>query len=101
MTTQSLASRIKHWTKTYSFCNTVEVKNRPDQVRIEFEARTTKTRASSIVTRIRLITREVIGETAEYSVDKELCSEAPNDRASLATWKVFVAITKRKVPHAA
>jgi FAD synthase len=73
----------------------VVTKKTGDSYVVEFEARTTKTRASSMVTRVRLIANEVV-VGPDFTVGKELLSEPPADRSALATWRVFVKIAIRK-----
>ena len=55
MNTIELVRRISYWTKEYQFCGKVTSSRTDDHYMVEFEARTTKTRASSMVTRIKLI----------------------------------------------
>lgn len=91
MSSQELAKKISYWIRTYSFCGEVVTVKLDNNYFIQFEARTTKTRASSMVTRIKLISAEVILDV-EFQVGKELLSEVPSDRSALATWKIFVRI---------
>lgn len=91
MTSNELARRISHWTKLYNFCEPVKVRRADDSYSVEFEARTTKTRASSMVTRVELIAKGIASDV-EFEAGKELLSEPPSDRASLATWRIYVRI---------
>jgi len=95
VSSSDLARRIAYWTKQHNFCGEVLTRRRLDQYTIEFVARTTKTRASSMVTRVKLIANEVLGG-AQHTVDKQLLSDPPEDRASLSTWRIFIAIPIKK-----
>ena len=91
MNTNELARRIGHWTREYQFCGEVSVSRIQDHYVVEFEARTTKTRASSMVTRIKLIAAD-LAEGSDVVVDKDLVSESPATRDALASWKIYAAI---------
>jgi FAD synthase len=98
MSSKELADKIGHWTQTYNFCGEVSSSRTDTHHVIQFEARTTKTRASSMVTRVKLMANEVI-VGYDFSVSKELLSDPPRDRAALATWRISVKIAiknKRK-----
>ena len=91
MNTIELVRRISYWTKEYQFCGKVTSSRTDDHYVVEFEARTTKTRASSMVTRIKLIAAE-LAEGSDVVVDKDLVSEPPATRDALASWKIYAAI---------
>lgn len=91
MNTATLARRIAHWTRTYPFPVKVISEKTEKGFTVYFEYRTTKTRASSMVTRVQLIANEVL-MGIEFSVEKQLVSEPPPTRESLATWKIEVSI---------
>ena len=95
MSSGELARRISHWTREYNFCGNVVTKRTDQHYVVEFVARTTKTRASSMVTRVSLIANEVI-VGPDFVVGKELIGAPPLDRASLASWRIFVNIMIRK-----
>ncbi len=104
MSSEDLARKIAHWTKLYQFCGAVSTRRTESHYVVEFLARTTKTRASSMVTRVKLIVDEVAGvktPRTEFIVGKELLSPPPSDRASLATWRVYVSIAIKKRLEAA
>jgi hypothetical protein len=91
MNTVELVRRISYWTKEYQFCGKVSLKRVSDHYVVAFEARTTRTRASSMVTRIKLIAAE-LAEGSDIVVDKDLVSEPPATRDALASWKIYAAI---------
>lgn len=95
MSSEELAKKIGYWTKAHKFCGKVQTRRVPDYYIISFVARTTKTRASSMVTRVKLIAEEVLGDV-HCAIGKELISDPPEDRASLASWRIFVYIPVRK-----
>lgn len=91
MTANEVARAVKRWTESYHFCGDVEMHREFAKYVVEFTARTTKTRASSMVTRVGLIVAEVIKEQ-EFEVGKELMSDPPKDRAALSTWRIYVNV---------
>lgn len=100
MSSEELAKRVNHWIRTYHFCGEVTSGRTDGYHYIQFEARTTSTRASSMVTRLKLMVSElVVGP--EFEVSKRLIGQAPIERSSLATWQVYVRIFIRKRKQAA
>jgi len=95
MYANDLARAIAHWARAYQFCGEVNLSREDDLYIVAFEARTTKTRASSMVTRLKLIVGEV-AQGAATVVDKELVSNPPKSRDAIASWKIFVNIPIRK-----
>lgn len=91
MTSRDLARSIQHWVTTYNFCGEVEVARDTDKHIVSFNARTTKTRASTMVTRVRLIVAD-LAKVPGIVVGKELISEAPENRSALASWRIFVNV---------
>jgi hypothetical protein len=95
MTSLQLARDIARWIKPYPFCGHVSVAWQLESYSISFEARTTKTRASSIVTRIRLIAANLADES-RCRVEKQLWSEAPRKREDLATWMICATVSAKR-----
>jgi len=95
MSSGELAKRVGHWLREYDFCSPVVSGRVDDEYVVSFEARTTKTRASSIVTRVGLIAEEV-AEGRDYVNGKELVGDPPEDRSGLATWRIYVKIPIRR-----
>ena len=91
MNASELSREISRWIREYQFCGKVRSRRTEYQRIVEFEARTTKTRASSMVTRIKLIAAE-LAEGSDVVVDKDLVSEPPATRDALASWKIYAAI---------
>lgn len=98
MYANDLARTIAHWTREHQFCGEVSVHRRDDSYVVAFEARTTKTRASSMVTRLKLIVDELV-HGMPVSVGKDLVSVAPRSRDDLASWKIFVIVPVRRRSH--
>lgn len=95
MSASKLSREVSRWIKDYGFCERVEVGRTDDHHVIEFEVRTTSTRASSMVTRIKLIVAE-LSSRSDVTVDKELMSRPPETRDALATWSIYVAIPVKR-----
>lgn len=87
--------KILHWIKQYDFSKHVFLKRTQHYMIIEFDVRTTKTRASTIVTRLKLLVWE-ISEKSDICVSKELTSAPPKSRGELASWRIFTTIPVRK-----
>lgn len=94
MTANELAKKISHWLGGYGFCGEVVTENVPNSYVVQFEARTTKSRASSMVTRVGLIASEVLG-SCRFEVGKSRMGEPPLSREALSTWKIFVEVKKK------
>ena len=93
MNANELSREISRWIREYQFCGKVRSRRTEYQRIVEFEARTTKTRASSMVTRIGLIAMEVAATSrGKIFVGKELVSEPPATRDSLASWRIYATI---------
>ena len=73
----------------------VEVTHFTEYWSISYEVRTTTTRASSLVTRIRLLVEEIV-RPQPIVVDKVLLSDSPKERSTLATWMIFVKLSTKK-----
>jgi hypothetical protein len=100
MSSGELAKRISHWLREYDFCSPVVSGRAGNDHVVAFTARTTKTRASSIVTRICLIAEE-IASGREFEAGKELVGDPPEDRAGLASWRIYVRVPVRRRSEAA
>ena len=92
MNANKVASEVARWVEHYGFVPYVSKKRVGDSYLVELTTITTTTRASSMVTRLRLLSLEIAGES-QFSVGKELVTEAPTTRDSLATWKITVSIS--------
>lgn len=93
---------MKRWIAKYDYCGNVEVDESvvvPGRY-IKFTARTTKTRASSMVTRIRHIVSDVIQDRT-FEVTKQLEGDAPKTRADLASWSIIIFFPTRTGRRAA
>jgi hypothetical protein len=95
MNTKALVREITKWVSTYTTVTKLNVVENDDTYSIEFLTNTTKTRASFMVTRISLIVKEILAD-AEFYVGKELLGPKPETRSSLALWKIYVHVQKRK-----
>ncbi len=90
MRLDSVVREVKRWVLEYDYCQNFRAGVSVDGGRfIEFVARTTKTRASSMVTRIGLIVSDVAGGR-KFIVMKRLVGDAPATRDALATWCIAV-----------
>ena len=98
MSSRDLARKVSHWTKSYGFVEEVRVGRSTDHYSVEFEARTTKTRASTMVTRLQLMSN-ALGPGAIAS--KELIGEPPANRAALSTWRITVSVSIQRRLEAA
>lgn len=92
MNASKLASEITKCVEDYCFVPHVVKRKLGDHYSVEFTAITTKTRASSMVTRLSLLALGLTGETRFFSVEKELLTEPPKTRDALATWRITVRI---------
>jgi hypothetical protein len=63
----------------------------PDTFAIMISARTTKTRASSMVGRFKLIIAE-LADHRPFTIRKRLCSMPPRRREDLANWDIIVEV---------
>ena len=88
---QELARKISRSLGDLGFQGDVTTRRDGDSLMLEFEARTTKTRASSVVTRLELMVTEATCG-GKFLVGKRLISENPKERSSLATWTIFVSL---------
>lgn len=96
MTSLRFAKIVARLIETRSFTNSVAVDRVADEYLVWFEVVTTKTRASSIVTRICLIIQEVDSGCHVRLVHKRLVGDNPKDRSSLTTWMICVVVKIRK-----
>lgn len=96
MRISEVVSEVKRWTSKYDYVGEFTVHSEGGKL-LSFPARTTKTRASSMVFRIGLIVDEIAG-SREFSVAKILEGPAPQNRAELANWRIEVLFptTKKK-----
>lgn len=90
-----LAKKMAAWIVRHRFCSEARVGRIGDDYLVEFVSRTTKTRASSMVTRIGLIAAEVAAG-APIFVGKKLLSGPPRDRDDVVGWIVYVRVPIRK-----
>ncbi len=97
MSASELAKKIKYWAE-FKFCDKVLLYKTSDCYLVEFETRTTMSRASSMVTRIRLIAQDASSSTKVYA-GKKLVSEPPAAREDLASWIIFVVVPIRGRPR--
>ena len=91
MNASKLASEITKCVEDYGFVPHVHKRRADDSYSVEFTTITTKTRASSIVTRLLLLSSELAGESP-FSVDKGLMTDPPVTRDDLATWRITVHV---------
>ena len=94
MTSSKLHQKIKYWLQAHDYPYEVKSHRRGRSWVSEFFATTTRTRASSMVTRIRLIAAEILG-AAEFSVGKELVARPGKKREDLSEWRIFVEVAPR------
>jgi len=91
MNASKLASEITKCVEDYGFVPHTTKRREMDSYLVEFTVITTKTRASSIVTRLSLLSSELAGESP-FSVNKELITDPPATRDDLATWRITVHV---------
>ena len=96
MSAAELATKVAYWVSAYPFCSSVTVHDVPGYCRILFTTFTTKSRASSIVTRLGLIVAELAGDR-KYVIGKEPVSDQPLKMArdAIREWRIFVDVPKR------
>jgi len=87
---------VKHWIEKYDYCSNLESGTSADGHYVRFLARTTKTRASSIVTRIAHIVQDAV-EDRKFDVFKQLDGPPPEARADLASWTIIVRLPTRSL----
>ena len=92
---RDLVKEIEHWIEEQKFGESVWVREAAECTILGFDIRTTKTRASSIVTRLDLMIKDISREH-EFRVGHQLVSEGPKDRDDLATWTVFTVVGKAR-----
>ena len=95
MTALSLSQEVLRWVKELRIAGKVFVARVDDKYVIDFFTTTTKTRASSMVTKLELLVAGMADGTP-FSIGKELLSLPPANRADLASWRVFVAVAIKK-----
>lgn len=98
MNSNEVAKEVSHWARMYQFSGEVKHEKSPESHKIHFEARTTSTRASTMVTRLRLIVHD-INDSPDILVGKELISARPENRAALASWRIYVSVPIRRTPR--
>ena len=79
---------VKRWIEKYDYCHDLIVDRESGRL-LYFSAKTTTTRASSMVSRISTIVEEVLGE-GNFEVFKVLVGDPPADRGDLANWEIAV-----------
>lgn len=94
MRIEEAVREVKHWVEKYDYCSNLVVGATPKFKFVKFSARTTRTRASSIVTRINHIIRDVVVDRG-FEVRKELIGESPSTRADLASWAIVILLPVR------
>lgn len=95
---------VKHWVEKYDYCSNlqsgVSLRDGKTGKYVKFSMRTTRTRASSIVTRIQHIVRDAVPDR-NFAVIKQLEGEEPDSRSSLASWTILVFLPLRVAREAA
>lgn len=90
MRLDKVVREVRGWIERFDYIGNFNVGNEVGGDRyVEFTARTTKTRASSIVTRVRLIVQDVVSDRP-FQVLKRLEGSSPATRDDLATWHIVV-----------
>jgi hypothetical protein len=89
MTHRKLLSEVASCIRGYGFSPTVAVDREIGL--IEVSLHTTKTRASTIQSRLGLIVAE-LADGHEFSTTKECVGELPKRREALAQWTISVAL---------
>ncbi len=90
MRLDKVVREVKRWVGRFDYVGSFRAGASADGGRfIEFVARTTKTRASSMVTRIRLIVADA-AKDRQFTVLKRLDGDPPATRDDLATWHIVV-----------
>lgn len=100
MNANELANEVVKWVEHYGFVPYVSKRRIEGFYLVELTTITTKTRASSMVTRLSLLSSE-LAQGSRFSIVKELLTESPTTRDSLATWKIIVSIPVRVKSKAA
>lgn len=91
MDTKNLVKEIQKWTTAHKFGGDVRYRKTRTSYVVEFFMDTTMTRASSIVTRLRLIVEELAKGT-KFNVGKMCQGLPPKERSALARWRIFVHV---------
>ncbi len=90
MRLDAVIREVRRWVSRFDYVENLRVGAYADGGRfVEFVARTTKTRASSIVTRVGLIVADV-AKDRKFTVLKRLDGDSPATRDDLATWHIVV-----------
>jgi archaellin len=84
-----LTRRIAKWLGESHLSDDVQIGKTEDRRYVYFDVVTTRTRASSIVTRVKLIVEEIAGKV-DVDVSKTCIGCVPENRSSLTTWRVMV-----------
>src|SRR5665213_3388330 len=96
MRIEEAVREVKRWVEKYDYCSNVEVGAAKNLKFVKFSARTTTTRASSMVTRIKHIVQDAV-DGRGFGVSKELVGLPPETRADLASWAITVVLPLRVV----
>lgn len=95
MRVSPLVREVERWIVEQGLGGKVQRISTADAELVLFEARTTKTRASSMVTRLELMVGNIVG-CRNFRVGRDLVSDPPKDRSDLATWTVYVVVERKK-----
>jgi hypothetical protein len=91
MSTKQLARAIAACVKSYGFTPTVE--SIPPLGQIYLTMNTTKTRASCVVSRVKLLVDE-LAQGKKFYVDKVCLESPPKKRDDVRAWQIVVLILK-------
>lgn len=99
MKTELAVREIKRWISKFDYVHNLEIGDAKVARGkcVKFVARTTKTRASSIVSRIEHIVFDVVEDRA-FTVIKTLQGLKPATRGDLADWSIEVFIPTARSP---
>jgi hypothetical protein len=95
MSSRDLALKLARWTREMGVHGPVAVRRDQEAWLVEFESTTTKSRASSLKTRIHLLASRICGDLETQS-GVELLGERPRLRSDLSKWRIFVNIPMRR-----
>ena len=91
MTAEDFANATRLWVLRSGLAPEVLLRRESGEYVVSFVVRTTKTRASHIVTRLRLML-DSLGGSRHFYVSKLLASSPPKLREELATWEICASI---------
>jgi hypothetical protein len=92
MRLEKVVREVRRWSSKFDPESNIQTRKSADgEVVVSFVVRTTKSRASSIKTRLDLTLREVIPEE-KFCSHPTLVGPPPEDRGSLSFWQINVRV---------